>query len=79
MTEGFCSAGAGGRNTNHFCFLALFSSKSRKWNEPRSGETVEQAVSGSLVLASHRTRGLFLLTPVRLTPASSVSGMSDFL
>ena len=44
---------------NHFCFLALFSSKSRKWNELRSGETVEQAVSGRHVLASDRTTDLF--------------------
>lgn len=64
---------------NHFCFFALFSSKSRKWNELRSGKTVKQAVSGRLVLASHRTMGLFLLTPVRLTPTSTVSGMLDLL
>lgn len=44
---------------NHFCFLDLFSSKPRKWNELRSEETVEQAVSGRLLLASHRTVGLF--------------------
>lgn len=39
----------------HLCFFALFSSKPRKWNGLRAGETVAQAVSGRLVLASHRT------------------------
>lgn len=59
MTEGFCSSGARGWNMNHFCFLVLFSSKPRKWNELRSGETVEQAVSGRLVLTSDRTMNFF--------------------
>lgn len=79
MTEGFCSSWAGGWNMNQFCFLALFSSKPRKWNELRSGEIVERAVSGRLVLASHRTMGPSLLTPVRLTPTSSVSEMPNLL
>lgn len=79
MTEGFCSSGAGGWNMNHFCFPALFSSKPRKWNGLRAEETVAQAVSGRLMLASHRTMGHFLLTPVRLTLTRSVSGMSDLL
>lgn len=64
---------------NHFCFLALFPSKPRKWHGLRAGGTVAQAVSGRLMLTSHRTKGHFLLTPVRLTPTRSVSGMSALL
>ena len=65
----------------HLCFFTLFSSKPRKWNALRAGETVVQAVSGRLVPASHRTTGRFLLTSVRLipNPRPSVSGMSDLL
>lgn len=51
----FVAQGAGGWNMTHLCFLALFSSKPRKWNGLRGRETVVQAVSGRLVLASHRT------------------------
>lgn len=46
VTEGLCSSGPGRWNMNPFCFLALFSPKPKKWIELKSGEIVEQAVSG---------------------------------
>lgn len=47
VTEGICSSRARKWNRNHFCFLALFVlTKAKKWIELKSGEIVQQAVSG---------------------------------